>query len=121
MEICKECGGTGKITLPQSTTTGRSDIVKCWSCGGMEIRIAKPKINLSDIDKEISDILIRNGLTKSTTDEYTYINDFCALQIQEDGYAISDNEGNTYYTLNHTFYTVVGYLIHSKFINKYER
>ena len=80
------------------------------------VTIEKNKSNLIDksgIESEIFPVLSKLGFTKSPSDEFVYLNEFCSIQIQEQGYAICDNEGATFYTEDFVIYTVIGYLLSS--------
>jgi hypothetical protein len=84
------------------------------------VTIEKNKSNLidkSDIESKIFPILSKLGFTKSTSDEFVYLNEFCSIEIQEEGYAICDNEGATFYTEDFVIYTVIGYLLYNGYAN----
>ena len=73
-------------------------------------------INLNGIEAHIAPFLLNNNFKK--VDEFCYANDFCGIEIQKEGYAVCDNDGNTMYSNDHSIYWLVGYLTWSGYLIK---
>lgn len=73
-------------------------------------------MNIESIIIEIEPFLFKNNFQKIDTNVYS--NDYCSIAIEEDEYAICDNEGNTYYTEDHRIYHLIGYLTYCGYMDK---
>jgi hypothetical protein len=66
--------------------------------------------------KDVIDFLKLNGFVRLEEDSYG--NDFCSVILEDDHYAICDNEGNVWYSHDHTIYTLIGYLTYYGYMDK---
>lgn len=71
----------------------------------------------TDVQKQIGPFLKLNGFTWQKQDK-AFINDYCSIQIQENGYAVCDNDGSVWYSHDFTIYTLIGYLTYYGLMNK---
>ncbi len=64
----------------------------------------------------VEHFLEKNGFIK--VEENSYANDMCGVVIEEDHYAISNNDGDTMYSPNLNIYWLIGVLTYLGYMNK---
>lgn len=66
--------------------------------------------------KEVAPLLLKNSFVEG--DDNSYYNEMCSVQFQEDGYAVVNNEGDTWHSNDYNIYSLVGYLTYYNFMSK---
>lgn len=74
-------------------------------------------MNTKEVVKQIQPFLKLNGFTYRKDDK-AFINEYCSIQIQENGYAVCDNDGSVWYSSDFAIYTLIGYLTYYGLMNK---
>jgi hypothetical protein len=58
--------------------------------------------------KDVKSFLTLNGFIENEPN--FFINDFCSVEMQKDGYAVADNEGSVMYSDGLNIYWLIGML-----------
>jgi hypothetical protein len=66
---------------------------------------------------EIRPFMLMNGFIEQPADN-SFINDHCAVEVQETGYAVCNNNGDCMYSDNHSIYWLIGNLTYYGYITK---
>lgn len=65
----------------------------------------------------LEEFLLKNGFTVLEKDR-SYANEFCNVVIEDDCYAVANNEGNTMYSVDLNIYWLIGILTYYGYLNK---